>query len=380
MSPAEIRFVLDFRGQRLDGSLMSPQDLDALRQRYVNLWREAVAAFGPNSESAALNAMFCERIDELRGQARSPRGQALRGLLAAVAAPDGDLVSKYKRLREALMDWYSQLHQEAVAADKRAPMVGNAEPETPVEQAALSQVLSEQVRVLNEITRPAVANLTQRLAALTQRGPATDLMARRQQREDIQALIYGPTGSAAAKAPQDGLPTCLADALRARLGLERQDELMGGSLIPDKQREVLMKAMEANVAAAVTAAKQAVVNDARVGLQDAQRRIAALPRITDKVERLKNDVLIREELQAIGGEVISRERMRQLMGGGEGDGADAGNFLGMSLAVSKEDAELYAIFKEAQRVLLPYLNRPESEAIVLGNLEDALNPDRASRP
>jgi hypothetical protein len=347
-------------GRWPDGELMAPSLLRSQRMLYVQRWRDAVLASGADSEAAAYWAMLCERMAELLAMFDSERGRYLLMLDKLTRSQKLDPREKHKQLREAQVGWFSLLHDQAITGRGMGPDGQMAIGEE--EDQIVRRAMSEQLRLANGLNQQELQKLTQQADGAARQPPAEDLMARRRQREELEKLISG--GPAANGAPDDGLPHSLTGLFQHVLGLERQEQLLGGAL-GDDDWDGLKREAEELAKAAAKVVKKLRVDAARQNIADARKRIADHARLSDKVARLKSEVLIREQLTQGLQQVLGMERQRQLLGVGESGAApeEAGGAgaMGAALTINADDQELNRLAQEGARLYAEFMKADASQ-------------------
>ncbi|EHR73404.1 hypothetical protein BurJ1DRAFT_4618 [Burkholderiales bacterium JOSHI_001] len=360
LADGTVNDIRNREGRWPDGELMAPSLLRSQRMLYVQRWREAVLASGAESEIAAYWAMLCERMAELLALFDSERGRYLLMLDKLTRSKAQDPREKHKQLREALTGWFSLLHDQAVTGRGMGPdgQYAAGEEEKEIVRAAMS----EQLRLANGLNRQELQQLTQQAEGVARQPPAEDLMARRQQREALEKLISG--GPPAKGAPDDGLPHHLTGLFQYVLGLERQDQLLGGGQGGEDWDDLKGEAGELAKAAAKVV-KKLRVDAAKQNIADARKRIAEHARLSDKVARLKSEVLIREQLSEGLQQVLGLERQRQLLGVGESGAApdEAGGVgaVGAALTINADDQELNRLAQEGAKLYAEFKKGDASE-------------------
>lgn len=364
-----------------DGELMAPEALRAGRLLEVQRWRDAVQASGADSEIAAYSAMLCERLAELLALFDSARGRHLLMLEKLTRSKDLDDREKHKRLRAALNGWHKLQHDEAVAACGVSPegqlSVGGEQ------DKIVRRAYSEQLRLANRLNQQELQKLTQQAEAAVRQPPAEDLMARRRQREELEELIIGEAGRKGA--PDDGLPHSLQGMLQNVLRLDRLEQLVGGAMGGEDWDILKGQAVEL-ADAAIKVVKKVRVDAAQQNIADARKRIAEYAKLTDKVARLKAEVLIREQLTEGRQQVLSMERQRELLGIGEdaasahdGGASDAASVaVRASLKINADDQELNRLAQEGAKLYAEFLKADASEALGMLNAS-ASAPGKALR-
>jgi hypothetical protein len=342
--------------------------LAGLQRIYRERWQESAAVSGPDAGNAPYWAMHWERITELLELIDTPRGKIAMAAEKLLQEPDGDPKAKYKALQRAFSDWLGQLHQEALLGCDTNPDED--------ERKVMVKVQVEMLRTTNEFAKAEIPNLRQKFLQVAQQRGSGTLKDRENQRGQLVEIMTGsnpykndgkPQKGRDPSDPDDLFPHDMLSIISIRLGVERQAQLLGGSLMfldpsdseATAEYERHLKALEETVGTASREYKSLMVEEARQGLEDAKRRIGSLSRLTAE-ERKKEEAMLSVDLGAAATYILGMERQRQLLGGEEGKLAP---IFGIDMSFGQAGTELVRISREAEAIFRQWKGSAASSGV-----------------